>query len=715
MTSRVSRSFEDPGYSNGTTTSYEIVTDYTGFAKIKSICALLSTLLPNANGTTVPLSVEAVFYDNDEHAIHPSDVQLPPPQDTPIATVSVPLTAHWGSYEIASEQLEPLNWIVRNRTQYVGLRWTFASPPLWYEEMIQPDGSAIPNVPQTFGRGVYKTLVWFRQPGSAWLPGFPSGMTPVSLQVVPMAVCGDNITMDSEECDGGIECPEDCQCPFNYVNDHFDRTGWAPLGCQCPDAVLLDPHWFVGPPQMQLNRSGDMLSVMITLPQARPSRWTATAGLSKWDGSLSPFPEHNWKLKDMGCVLIGSNSFLIADLFKYLDYHIVENEDYYQLDFPVTVSWWERIVFGREAEDGYQHPVDRTMTATLSIALLVQRTVATNSTIFVLDPNIIWAYVAKSVLFLIDGDFYVDLDIVTRTKSENIIINKENFWAVGKDPRTQAINWVSNLTSTNGPIKDERVQYWKLRVHLNGDPCSTNWNDNYTLSYELISTEDNVNPHRATFFLTINQFEDWCGVTAEVDAMEGVQRTYLDVDLFKPATRFWPGDMVVVGVEVVSKYGLTIENVTLISSRLEGAGLKNGAHLLYNLTTGWVHPLFETADLYGVSANCTGKTGCYAFMLNEDLVVLNKPITIYTTVWYSASGGVKRTVTMEQTQTFSRFSAVPRSAITNDDEDMTLPGARPSFLTNYSFSSPMVLAVAFVCLVPVISLVLAYFITRSRV
>jgi hypothetical protein len=702
-------------------TSYEIVTDYTGFAKIKSICGLISaTLDNNVTGETFTLTIDAVFYDSDPTADYDYDDKnvLPPPSLTPLAVAPVTINVQWGKYEIAAKWLANLQWIIPSRTRYVGFRWAAAEPQLFFEDLTTLNGE-IPPGPHRFGNGIYGTMIWFRSGiGATWQLGDSQKLFPFSIEVIPMVTCGDNMTMDTEQCDGGIMCNPDCTCPFHYVNDNWDETAWSPLGCECPDAVQLDPHWFVGPPSMNVTRSGDYLTLGVFLPQARPSRWTATAGLAKWDGQRSTNPAHNWELTHYPCFFYGENTVLITDLFKFFDYHLIEHDSFYELDFAVSAHWWERVVLGREKIDGYVHPVDRTMTATLVVGLLVDRTVGVNSTIYILDPNIIWAYVAKSFLYLIDGDFYVDLEIVTRVKSENITINKANFWAIGKDPKTQAIMWVENLTSINGPIQDPLVQYWKFRVHLNEDPCTTNWQDNYTLSYELISLrmDENINPHRETFFLTISKFEDWCGVTAEVDGLEGVQRTYLDVDLHKPATRFWPNDTVVVGVEVTSKYGLDIENVTLVSSRLSGTGLLSGGMVIYNITSGWVHPWFQTVDLYGVSSNCTGKTGCYSFVLPEDEVVYNKPVTIYSVVHFAASGGVKRSITIQQTQTFSRFSTVPPTVAATDETGPVRP--RPAAQTvgqKLSLSTSFYAALGFIVVVPLVALIVVAFLSRSRV
>jgi hypothetical protein len=718
MVAQKKRGFENPARMCGASspfesTTYEIVTDYTGFAKIKSVCGLLSTYLANADGTPVMLTLEVVFYDSDVYAADRwPTAGLPPPAMTELASTQLDITAHWGGYEIAAKLVENLDWVVPQRTRYVGFRWTTACPVLFFEETVDPWGN--PHPPQmSFGPGRYMTTIWHRNgPGTQWLSGAPTGIDAFSIELTPMAVCRDNITMDTEECDGGIMCT-DCKCPFGYENDNFQLTGWAPLGCQCPDAVLLDPHWFVGPPSVNVTRNGESLMVGVYLPQARPSRWTATAGFAKWDGTMSTESKFNWELTHYECYFYGEKEVTIASLFENFDYHMHEKDDYYELDFAVNAHWWERIVFGRNKTDGYYHPVDRTMTATLVIGLLIDRTVSVNSTIWILDPNIIWAYVAKSFLYLVDGDFYVDLEIVTRVKSENITINRENFWAVGKDANTQAIMWVENLTSISGPIQDPKVQYWRFRVHLNADPCSTDYHDNYTLSYELISLrgDENINSYRNTFFLTISKFEDWCGVTAQLDGLEANQKTYLDVELEKPATRFWPNDTVVVGVEILAKYGINVENVTLVSSKIAGPGLKSD-HVLYNLTTGWVHPLFKAADLYGVSANCTGKMGCYSFVLWADAVIYNKPVTIYTTVFFAASGGVKRSVTIEHTATVSRFSVVQRTGPLTEEGENVENGTVE--MDKGYFSSPVVLAVAILAVVPVVSLIIIVWATRSR-
>jgi hypothetical protein len=655
--------------------------------------------------------LEAVFYDSDSSQA--AIGLIAPPMLTELASTPITVNANWGGYEKVSVNVEYQNWVIPHTTRYVGFRWQAACPALYLEDLLNMN-EVVPPATSTNGAGVYRTVVWYRSaPPAAWTNGWVSSMTPFSLEVTPLAICGDNMTMDGEPCDGGLQCNPDCTCPFNYIKDTYAQTSWDLIGCQCPDAVVLDPHWFVGPPTMNVTRVGDTLDIGVLLPQARPSRWSPTAGLANWDGSYSPLSRHNWKLEHFQCYFWGENNIPITDLFQFGNYSIKEHDDFYELDFSIGVHWMERIVFGRNKTDGFQKPVDRTMTATLVIGLLVDRTVKVNSTIWILDPNIIWAYVAKSFLFLENGDFFVDLEIVTRVKSENITINPTNFWATGKSATGNAINWVSNLTRINGPIQDPMVQYWRLRVHLISDPCTTDWHDNYTLSYELIHSkmEENINPHRETFFLTISKFEDWCGVTTEIGGLEGVQRTYLDVDLLKPATRFWPNDTVVVGVEVQSKFGLNIENVTLISSRLTGAGLRSDA-VIFNVTTGWRHPWYMAQDLLGVSANCTGKTGCYSFVLPDDQVVYNKPVTIITVVMFSATGGVKRTVTVEHTTAVSRFSVYARTTpLTSDPtfDDVTFNDA-----INYKMSAPFLFAISIVVVVPIISLIVIVFLTRSR-
>jgi hypothetical protein len=704
--------------------SYEIVTDYTGYAIVHYICGLISTALKTPGRDAVPLNLEVVFYDSNSSQVDP-DYNISVPQNIALDSAKVnDLFAFWGGYEIVGQIVDDKRWIINGRTMYVGFRWNSTCPGLWFEELTDP---VVPSNPPPYKRQamntgfVARTAVFSRNSSSEpWVPGTASGIAPLSIELLSQTVCGDGLVMPPEQCDSGLLCiMSNCSCPFNYEADAFSMTATAGLvGCQCPTANELHPHWFIDPPTMNVTRApgSSQLELYVYLPQTKPSRWAPVVELANLNGTVDN-SMFKWDMVHQPCYYDAAITLDLQDLISNYDFYTLELEDFYELNFGVAVSWMERVPLGPDPYDPSMfQPLNRTMTAKLTIGLLIQRVLTVNSTIWVLDDGLIWAYVSKSFLFMNEaGEMWVDLEIVTRTLSENITINSHTFNAATLAPSNKAILTMSNLSLVWTDAADPRYQRWTFRVALNYSVCTTEWYDNFTLSYDLVNTTtENLNPRRRLMFLTIGKMEEWCSVDGsqvEFDALEGTQKTYLDSELLRPATRFWANNTVYVAVEVVGQYGLLIENVTVVTSRLVGTGLVAGSVLIYNATQ-LLNPDWQF-DEYTGTAPCIGNTGCYSFFLPALQVHYNRPITIYTTVFFTAEG-MKRSVTLQETHTLSRFSAIPRTEPSPISDPWTSKVNVDDAGINYRLSAPFLVAVAVIVVVPIVCLAVIIWITRSR-
>lgn len=435
-------------------------------------------------------------------------------------------------------------------------------------------------------------------------------------------------------------------CAYNTTYDFCYDTN-----CALP---LIESHRFIDPAFLYVNFTGNgYLHMSISLPQTSPARYSPTYMIA---GLGTPVA-----LDIFQCKFGIEADYLVSALLTGATWTYTTVGDYFLVNFPVTVSWTETTILQKKSG------IPRVISSELSFTLKIMRNLQVNSTITVQSlPNVIWAYVSKSVMAPPAANPIITLTLETGVVVEGMSIDTtpgvmQITGTTGNiDYATSTISYVSSSTVVHGAETD---QEWTIIVHMSSDVCQTFDADTISLGFNII---DPGNPgfSSPTVMLISLTSDNWCTVTQE-STISGTQVTYLDPAFTTPNTQYYIGTTVYVMVSVTQDEGLDITGVTVEEVDL------------YGMVASTLTPIFTAPSTYqvpsinaAVLANCPSpapadSTACFTFDLNG--FTTGSTVYIYTTVQvtYGDGLGKKRSVMMEASVPTSSKMKVLRNKLSD--------------------------------------------------
>jgi hypothetical protein len=400
-------------------------------------------------------------------------------------------------------------------------------------------------------------------------------------------------------------------------------------------------------------------------------------------------------------------------MIRHLAPQIIKTPTTWDVIIALDLQWLESVKLTKK--DLGTTWVNRTMNAKLSFRLIIKRFVDVNSTIFIKEVTILWAYVSKSYI-IIDNQPRMVLEITTHTKLDGTMIDPTSFYVVNHIGAL--ILDVTNLTLVKNETADGAMQKWMFTVFVDGSLCTTSINDNFTISFTLISASSAFSypPYSGVLTLTLAQMENWCTVNQTL-GLAAVSNTYGDSTYLLQSAMFFTNDIVYVMVDSIPDANLELSMTILEAVKVSGAAVPAPSTPinLYNSADGTiVAPASTLAWSCAVPAilppicNYPNRT-CYHFTLPANLLV-NRPLTITSTIRIVLADPLnekRRSVTMDKTMTYTRVSIKQpemkqqQTPITQT-ETTSLNKEKVVLTVSYQFSSILV-GVAVV--IPVLSVI----------
>jgi hypothetical protein len=360
------------------------------------------------------------------------------------------------------------------------------------------------------------------------------------------------------------------------------------------------------------------------------------------------------------------------------------------------------------------------MNAKLSFRLIIQRFVDVNSTIFIKETTILWAYVSKSYI-IIDNQPRMTLEITTHTKIAGEMIDPSSFYVVGHIGAL--ILDMTNLTLVKNETADGAMQKWTFTVFVDGTLCTTSINDNFTITYTIVGASSSiaVQPHTGFLTLTLAQMENWCTVNQTL-GLAAVSNTFEDPNYVVSSTMFYQAEIVYVMVDSMPEAGIELQSTILEGVKVSGAAIPapstpvvlfssaDGTILAPASTLAWG---CQVPAVLPTICNYPNRT-CYFFTLPANLLV-NRPLTITSTIRIVLADPLpekRRSITLDQTSTFTRIAVVPGpSNILASTE--TIQGNNKQII-NYTVTPGFIALVSLVIIIPVFSLIAVVIIVKKK-